>query len=100
MAAVGIFPLEPTTKSKVSVVPISLTSDLLRTLEDMMRTGGGAAVKFDPKGRSGELIIPGHQPAQFSLTQAKGPLPNILIKRECKNVDINSTEKTDGFPQR
>jgi len=93
MAAVGIFPLEPTTKSKVSVVPISLTSDLLRTLEDMMRTGGGAAVKFDPKGRNGELIIPGHQPAQFSLTQAKGPLPNIL-KEVGNKVEVFRPERS------
>jgi len=94
MAAVGIFPLEPTTKSKVSVVPISLTPELLRTLEEMMRTGGGAAVKFDPKGRSGELIIPGHQPAEFSLTQqAKGPLPNIL-KEVGNKVEVFRPERS------
>lgn len=84
MAAVGIFPMEPATKSKVSVVPISLTPELLRTLEEMMRMGRGAAVKFDSKGKSGQLIIPGHQPAEFSLSQTKEPLPHILKEAENK----------------
>ena len=84
MAAVGIFPMEPTTKSKVSVVPITLTPELLRTLEEMMRMGRGAAVKFDSKGKSGQLIIPGHQPAEFSLSQTKEPLLHILKEAENK----------------
>jgi len=83
MAAVGIFPMEPTKKSKVSVVPITLTPELLRTLEEMMRMGRGAAVKFDSKGKNGQLIISGHQPAEFSLSQTK-PLPHILKEAENK----------------
>jgi len=76
--------MEPATKSKVSVVPISLTPELLRTLEEMMRMGRGAAVKFDSKGKSGQLIIPGHQPAEFSLSQTKEPLLHILKEAENK----------------
>merc|ERR1712165_614124 len=58
--------------------------ELLRTLEEMMRMGGGAAVEFDSKGKSGQLIIPGHRPAEFSLSQTKEPLPHILKEAENK----------------
>jgi len=70
--------MEPNTGSRISVVPVTLTPELLRTLEEMIKIGGGAAVKFDTKGRGGQLILPGHQTADFSLGQAKAPLPSIL----------------------
>jgi len=70
--------MEPNTGSRTSVVPISLTPELLRKLEEMIKLGGEAAVKFDTKGRGGQLIIGGHQVADFSLSQAKAPLPSIL----------------------
>ena len=76
--------MEPTKKSKVSVVPITLTPELLRTLEEMMRMGGRAAVKFDSKGKNGQLIIPGHQPAEFSPYQTKEPVLHILKEAENK----------------
>merc|ERR1719430_410712 len=44
----------------------------------MIKFGGGAAVKFDTKGRGGQFIVPGHRAADFSLGQAKAPLPTIL----------------------
>jgi len=78
MSSSGIFSMEPNTGSRISVVPVTLTPELLRTLEEMIKFGGGAAVKFDTKGRGGQFIIPGHQATDFSLSQAKAPLPSIL----------------------
>jgi len=63
MSASGVFSMEPNTGARISVVPVTLTPELLRTLEEMIKFGGGAAVKFD---------------AKFSLNQAKAPLPSIL----------------------
>ena len=63
MSASGVFSMEPNTGARISVVPVTLTPELLRTLEEMIKFGGGAAVKFD---------------ASFSLNQAKAPLPSIL----------------------
>ena len=70
--------MEPKTRARISVVPVTLTPELLRTLEEMKKLGGGAAVRFDTKGRGGQLILPGSQAADFSLGQAKAPLPTIL----------------------
>ena len=70
--------MEPNTGARISVVPVTLTPELLRTLEEMIKFGGGAAVKFDTKGRGGQFIVPGHRAADFSLSQAKAPLPSIL----------------------
>jgi len=78
MSALGVISMEPNTTARISVVPVTLTPELLRTLEEMIKIGGGAAVKFDTKGRGGQLILPGHQTADFSLGQAKAPLPSIL----------------------
>jgi hypothetical protein len=63
MSASGVFSMEPKTGARISVVPVTLTPELLRTLEEMIKFGGGADVKFD---------------AKFSLNQAKAPLPSIL----------------------
>jgi len=70
--------MEPNTGARISVVPVTLTPELLRTLEEMIKFGGGAAVKFDTQGRGGQFIAPGHQAADFLLSQAKAPLPSIL----------------------
>jgi len=70
--------MEPINRARLSVIPVTLTPELLRTLEEMIKIGGGAAVRFDTKGRGGQLILPGSQPADFSLGQAKAPLPTIL----------------------
>jgi len=78
MSASGVFSMEPNTGARISVVPVTLTPELLRTLEEMIKFGGGAAVKFDTKGRGGQFIVPGHRPADFSFSQAKAPLPSIL----------------------
>ena len=64
--------MEPNTGARISVVPVTLTPELLRTLEEMIKFGGGAAVKFDTKGRGGQFIVPGHQATD------KVPLPSIL----------------------
>ena len=52
-----------------------------------MKLGGGAAVRFDTKGSGGQLILPGHQAADFSLSQAIAPLPTIL-KEIGHRVDV------------
>jgi len=76
MSALGVFSMEPNTTARISVVPVTLTPELLRTLEEMIKFGGGTAVKFETRG--GQIILPGHQAADFSLCQAKAPLPTIL----------------------
>jgi len=78
MSTSGVFSMEPNTGARISVVPVSLTTELLSTLEEMIKLGGEAAVKFHTKGKGGQIMIGGHQTAEFSLSQAKAPLPSIL----------------------
>jgi len=93
MSASGVFSMEPNTGARISVVPVTLTPELLRTLEEMIKFGGGAAVKFDTKGRGGQFIVPGHGAADFSLSQAKAPLPSIL-KEIGQKVEVVRPETT------
>jgi len=93
MSASGVFSMEPNTGARISVVPVTLTPELLRTLEEMIKFGGGAAVKFDTKGRGGQFIVPGHRAADFSLSQAKAPLPSIL-KEIGQKVEVVRPETT------
>jgi hypothetical protein len=93
MSASGVFSMEPTTGARISVVPVTLTPELLRTLEEMIKLGGGAAVQFDTKGRGGQFIVAGHQAADFSLSQAKAPLPSIL-KEIGQRVEVVSPVST------
>jgi len=93
MSTSGVFSMEPNTGARISVVPVTLTPELLRTLEEMIKFGGGAAVKFDTKGRGGQFIVPGHGAADFSLSQAKAPLPSIL-KEIGQKVEVVRPETT------
>ena len=78
MSSFGVYSMDSRAKARISVVPVTLTPDLLRTLEEMKVGNGGAAFTFDRKRLGGQLILPGHQAADFSVNQAKAPLPSIL----------------------